>query len=205
MSRARRRFTLIEVVIVTAILGILILVVGSALLVLKDAAVESNIGISQEDTARKVLAEVRRELRTSGFKQDGTAQFVIKSAGAAVADGTPGDSIEFRKRLGAGTANDDPAGWSTLITFRRVAAAEPFSGIQAPVPTRYDLVAVRGGLTVVMAKNLSNLAFTRVISDGTILVRLELTQNNPKWSGATPPQAFTRVYTDQIQMLNQRP
>ena len=205
-------FTLVEVLISMAVLGAIIVVVATSWLPLAKATQESGIAQGQDQVGRRVLTELRRDLRATGWQQAGAVKFTVYVAGAAdtPATGAVGDEIRFRKRLGPMTNDDskpivDPApwGWSTEITYRRVPDGA-FTGIGGAVPTRYRLERVQDGQIVVLARDVSDFTVQNQLNAQTVLAHLEVTKNNPSWSGSTPPPALTRSYDDRVEMLNKQ-
>lgn len=182
-----RGMTLLEVVISAAILAGLTLTLALAFVPMQRATTDGAVAQDMERLARKVLTEIRRELRSSGYNRTGVDQITLPSP----------NEIRFRKRRGP-----EETDWSAEITIARVADGT-FTGVPGAI-NRYKVTRSEAGLAVDLAKDVSELTFERPAGSNTVIVRLELTRPNPHWTSGSPPPPFTRVYVDQVECLNQK-
>jgi prepilin-type N-terminal cleavage/methylation domain-containing protein len=206
MNQARG-FTLLEVVVSSSVLLMLTFTQAYSFMPLQRATTKAGQGMDMDRIARHALDSTRRELRTSGSMQDGTSLLeVTDDAGVGVATGVAGTRIAFRRRLGPDETLNSSTGWSTEIVYARVNDGV-FDQI-AGTPTRYRLERtqsdVNGGAPVVLAAEISTLTFTQVSGSDTVIVDLELTRSDSNWTAASLPPAVTRVYQDQVELLNPR-
>lgn len=189
----RRGHTLLETVISTAAIAALALGAASLSLALRRSWSESTLRLDMDAEARRILGELRRELRQSGYALDGTPHIAVASP----------EQVTFRVRTGA----DDASGWSEEVSYRRVLdTPATFEGVAGSVP-RYRVERVRGPLAaplavVEVARGVADLSFTLPAGGATVLVRLELLHPAPVWSSGAPPAPLRHVYQDQVEVLN---
>ncbi|MCO5165362.1 MAG: hypothetical protein M9894_03215 [Planctomycetes bacterium] len=206
MSHRRRRravggragLTLLEVVVGSAILALLALVVMSATVPLSKVSSEAAIAHEMDRTASRVLADLRRELRQSGW-QGGAAQFGQDAINgeAAVIAGTK--KLTFRRRLGINTTD-----WSGDVVYERVAVGS-YTGVPATLSpsVRYRLRRAQGGQVTVLAENVYDVNFSMTTGSRSILIELVLLRPNPDWrGGTTPPPPIVRRYRESVQLMN---
>lgn len=187
--------TLLEVVVSAAILAALTLMLVLAFVPLQRATVDGGVAQDMERVARKVLTEIRRELRSSGYDAASVDQVTSPSTPAGAP--TTATVLTFRKRRGLLDSD-----WSGAITIQRVADGT-FSGVPGTI-NRYKVTRTEAGLVVDLAKDVSELSFERPGNSSTVIIRLELTRPNPHWISGSPPPPFKRLYVDQVECLNPR-
>lgn len=170
----RSGLTLIEVVISAAIVAGLSTIVLAATVPLSNASTDTAIALDMDRIAQKVLGEVRRDLRQTGYL-DGAARFTLVDPDA---DGDF-DRIVLKRRTGPAATD-----WSADdITWQRDAAT---SRIQR----------VDGTLARDVGGHASDLTFAVAAGDQVCEVTLKLSRTNDR--GTT----ITRAYVDRIEMMN---
>lgn len=199
MSRA---MTLLETVVAMAVLSVLAALMASAFLPAQRMTAETTVYLDMDRDARRLLDRLRRDLRSSGFKADGTQQFSLAPSG---------EQLSLRRRLGPGAADDTTSaaptpGWSTEIEWELVA-----DGTWSSVPgalTRYALRRSQDGAALDVVSGAQALSLVHDESGGvgadTIVVTLTLARPFPYPSGGVPT-LVSRTYTDRVQLLNRRP
>lgn len=189
-AAGRAGLTLLEVVISAAVLSLLALTMLAASNPLSRTTSESAIAFDMDRAAGKLLTQLRREVRQSGYSWNPTtAQLVVTSP----------TSLRFRMRTGAG--DDVAAAWSQEITYALVPdGLFPGSGL-----TRYKLQRTQGGLTVDALHDVKALAFELPTDAETLTITLTLAHAHPMWTGSTPPAPIMRRYEEQVQFLNHAP
>lgn len=202
--RAAAGYTLIEIMISFVILVVLMLVITSAFLPLERATSRSNVDLDLDRTSRRVLAEIRRELRQSG-KGGAVEKLTVPADGATITTAAPPtaagavDLLVYSMRTGPDPTTD----WRGPITIRAVPDGT-FANVPANSVNRYRLERVEGPQTVVIAKNVSRVTTQRPAGGKTVIITLELSRPDPhRVDAATVPNPITQTHTDQIQFLNQ--
>lgn len=184
-SRARSGLTLIEVLASSVVLSVLALAIGSATQALQQGVAATSLSVDVQSDARRVLAEIRHELRQSGWEGS------TNQVSSPVQGGVASAALTFRKR----TALAD-GGWSSEITYR-VVADGTFSGVPG-TPARFRLQRVQDGHAIGLARNVAAFQLTRQAGSDTIQVTVTLMRRGASSSAA--PVRFTLV--DQVQVLN---
>lgn len=189
---ARRGLTLIEVAIAASILSFMLVSLSVTYLPVERATRHSSTALDMDQTARRVLDPMRRELRTSGSKRDGTRQVRVSDDAGPTPDGTAGDVIAFRQRIGPEDTDGTADGWSTPITYRAMS-----DGAFADGTPRLRLVREQGGEAVGIGRGLTAVRFTRVAGGETVIVELEIRR-----AGLEANAPRVRAFADEIQFLN---
>lgn len=185
----RRSLTLIEIIVASVILAMVSLVSMTLMAVLQrsNAVVAKNVDVARD--ARRVVGDIARDLRQTGFAYDETFQTNYEYAPIVAADASAvtrpgfgfsilGDTaagalpvLAFRKRTGF--QDDLDADWNEFIEYE-VVTDGTFTGVQGN-PTRYALQRRIGidvdndGLigagdtdqTYVIARDISRVVFSR--------------------------------------------
>lgn len=208
LTANRRGLTLLEIAISTALLAGMAVVLLSALIPLQTASTSSSRSIDMDTKGRRVLSEIRRDVRVSGYSLTGGGTLCC----AVVPGASPGidDGIQFRQRTGPDEVfedDNDPAthGWSRPIAYRTVADGT-FGGGPGAAP-RYRLVRDDGLTQVELATGFQAVSFalTPAASSGaaaslTITLTLASRELGPGGAGVLEP----RHYTDVVQLLNRK-
>lgn len=182
MSRGHLGLTLLEILVSGAVLSAIALTILYASGPLAGVA-SSSAGANELDaSAARILAELRREVRQSGFDRDGRPQV------SSPADGATSRTLTLKVRTGLGETD-----WSDDITFATLDAGG----------ARRRLTRSEGALLVEVARDIQDMTFHRPLESSLVVVTLTLTRTDPSWSET--PRAFTRTYVEQIEMLNARP
>lgn len=207
-SKHLRAFTLLESIVTLGVFSTLLLVIATTTIEMQ--GFNANLVARTDLSVRggRVLRQVRRELRQSGWQDaatdrvavpatpGGVAVTVQESAAAAVA------VLSFQRRVALGSASsaDD---WGPQIVYTIVPAGT-FAGV-AGAPNRFTLQRSEGGLTTTVASNVSALSVTRAPNDDTILVEFEVLERDPRAAGGASAQALRRRYRSRILLLNPQP
>lgn len=197
-STGRTGLTLLEVMIGSTILAFLALTIMSATVPLSKVSSEAAVAHEMDRTAGRVLADLRRELRQSGW-QASTAQFGDSDINqeAAVIAGTK--RLTFKRRFGVNTTD-----WSANVVYERVSVGS-YTGVPASLSpsTRYRLRRTQNGQQTILAENVYDVNFSMTTGSRSILVDLVLLRPNPDWrGGTTPPPPIVRRYRESIQLMN---
>lgn len=188
-----RGLSILEIVVSMAILAFMVLILMTATMPMTRASAETTAHQDMDRLASRVLAEIRRELRQSGWDQSGGDHVT------SPADGATANTLTFQARTGFGVGDWNP----DTVTIDRVADGT-FTGVSGPPLPRYRIVRRQGGLDVDMG-HAGELTFRRPGGGSTVIVTLRLVRNDPYWTGAGAPPALSREYVDQVQLLNPRP
>lgn len=194
-ARGTKGLTLLEVMVSAVILAALTLTMMMAFVPMQRGTADGAVAQDMERTARKVLTEIRRELRASGYDAANVDQVTSPATPAGVL--TTANVLTFRQRRGPLDTD-----WSGPITIARVADGT-FTGVPGTI-NRYKITRTEAGLVVDQAKDVSELTFERPGNSDTVIIKLELTRPNPHWTSGTPPPPFKRLYVDQVECLNRR-
>ena len=202
-SVSSRGLTLLEVLVATAILSGLILAVGAATIPMHRQVQTSSIQLDMDRAARRVLAELRRELRQSGNELGGGDMLTAPAPLTATDPAAPAavDLLTYRRRTGLG-----PGDWSAPITIRAVPDGT-FKGTPAPTP-RWALVRVQDlngdGVAeqVHLLRDVLSFRAERPLNSRSVILRLELLTPDPLWKGGRASAPFVHVYEDQVELLN---
>jgi len=191
-----RGVSLLEVVLSGALLLIVSFVVISALAPVHQTTGESFVSVDMDEAAARVLQSMSRELRQSGYQEDGTDMVSQPLPGRSLetdsANPVAVDLFVFQRRLGVDQ-------WAPVTTYRAVPDGV-FPG-SAPPLARFRLLRVDAvGGVVPLARNISKLRVERVANTGLLKLRLEITRRNPNEQGVR-----TRVYEDSVLPLNPDP
>jgi prepilin-type N-terminal cleavage/methylation domain-containing protein len=201
-SRARAGLTMIEVMVSSAILAGLALVLMAANVPLSKTSSEMGLAFEMDRSAARFLAEMRRELRQSGYNYITSNINTIE-----LFDGTPtGDSknsdLDYRRRLSFGSSLT--TNWTPTRSLRLQAST--LGNFMGGTP-RYHVR--RTDINSVVLDHVKSLEFTLVAGTitGTFVavdVDLTLARANPNWRGvATTARALiTRNYKESIEFLN---
>lgn len=180
----RAGLTLVEVTISIAILGLLSVIVLSTTVPASQSAAETGVALDMDRVAQKLLAQLRRDLRRSGFS-GGTARFGSTAVGTMtnLQTGAGSQTLTLQVRT-------DVATWSGDIVWT-------LSGS--------DVRRTENGLTTSMTDGraggsvggVSDLRFLIPANDQVCDVTLVFTRVNPR-NG----QTISRRYFDRVEMMN---
>lgn len=178
--------TLLEVVVSAAILSGLTLVVMTSMIPLTNTSSEQAAALDMDRVATKVLTELRRELRQSGYDA-GTNRFGGVTSFSPVVLGDHTALVTAQQRLWY-QPRKDKAAWDPQVIWR-------LSGtkVQRTMPG----TAHTAGVYVDMADQVSNLTFQVDAGDRVCVVTLTLQRTTNRG------QTLTRTYVDKIEMMNQ--
>jgi type II secretory pathway pseudopilin PulG len=210
-NRGTRAFTLLEMVVASAIIMIITIAITNAFVPMNKAAATTGVGLDMDRTARRVLTEIRRDLRGSGYKPDGTRMAPTPEPGQTLGLTEAGGLLEgatdvliYQVRTGP----DDDADWSTTVTLSLVADGQFTQGVPAPVD-KYRLVRTQDGISVELARDVSEFTVERPLDSsgesGTAIITLELLHPDPTWTVRQNQAPIRRRYTDTIELLNPVP
>lgn len=197
-------FTLIEIVISFAILLVLALAIASAFLPIETATTRSNVDLDLDRNARRVLAELRREVRQTGMG-NGVDKLTVPADNVTITTPTPPTAatattlLTYEMRTGPDAATD----WRGPITIRAVPDGT-YSNVPANSVNRYRLERVEGTQTVVIARNVSRVSVNRPAGGKTVTVTIDMSRPDPHRADPNVvPPPITQSHTDQIEFLNQ--
>lgn len=185
MRESRRRgLTLIEVMVSSTVLAGLSLVLMTAMVPLSTASSEQGALLDMDRTATKVLAELRRELRQSGYDR-GVSKFgktppvagLFVDYAALVA---PQTQIAFQPRL-------DSTSFGPVVVWKLEDGKA-----KRTYPGSLDLTSL-----MTMADQVANLTFQVATDDQMCVVSLELTRATNR-----ADVTLRRTYVEQIEMMN---
>ena len=220
----RRGFSLLEVMVSLGILSILILVASSLLLTLQRGTAVTAALTDTDQDARRVMADIRRELRQSGFHQDDVAQQnwdQLFSVGTLEA----GATLTFLQRTDFVNPADYSAAQKLALDWRR--------GIQYRLVADGSVVAPGGDITTYLLKKriwvdagavtdpgagviesaeiieidvlrgVSSFVVKRVGNDASELLELEfeVLRTNPDWT-TIPPNPVRLFARERVQVQN---
>lgn len=176
---------MVEVIVSAAILSLLTLIVMTSFVPLSHASSETAIALDMDRVATKLLAQFRRDLRQSGYRDGGDRMYGVKDLGVNTGPTTslptglvPIDSDHsFVLKI-----REDVDTWSDTLAW----------GLSGT-----NVVRLIGGSMQPMAGQVSALTITIPTSDQVCTVSFTLSRINPK-DGST----ISRVYTDRIEMMN---
>jgi type II secretory pathway pseudopilin PulG len=199
-ARRRRRagVTLFEVMVSAVIVSLLALVLMAANVPVSRASSEVGVAFDLDRTAGRFLAEVRREVRQSGYS--GADLQLTCSNGI---DGGPSTLGPFRRRLSFGEVADDSreSNWSRQITY---ALAPSRLGAYADKVPRYRVTRSQAGATSDVLEHVEALSVQQVPGSDTVSLALTLRRENPGWSGTGPGRFLARTYHEEIEFLNKQ-
>lgn len=186
-ARGRRTgLTLLEVVVSTAILALLTLVIMTAFVPLSNTSNEAAVLLDMDRIAGKVMAQLRRDLRQSGY-DDGTPKFGMGTLGTVNGDLTqtatapsgfsPSSATPFVLQL-----REDATTWSSAISWRRNGT---------------ELERVVNSSAQDMARQVTGIWFHVPTGDQVCQVTLQLSRQDPR-DGST----ILKTYVDRIEMMN---
>lgn len=143
MRPVRRALSLIEVVVASAVLGILTLATASLMITLQRGAAQTAASVDMVQRARRVLQELRRELRQSGHLvrietalEEGT---INGEPQFEIVNGT-NDTLTFRMRTSLPDATGDTeANWARRVTYT-TSASDTLRAPGGGTVQRYALV-----------------------------------------------------------------
>lgn len=205
---------MLEVLVASTILAILVLATGSLFITLQRANVTVANNTRIDSDGRRVLAQLRRELRQSGWENSpsvgGPVDQVTISAPTTI-NGVPGcSSISFRRRTGFDTgATAEVDDWTGTITYLPVPDGQ-MRGVASGSDNRLALQrtedanknsVVDPGETMIVARNLSFALFERR-DDNTVRISLEFMQPDPNYSGGAPPPPIVLRQIELVRLLN---
>jgi hypothetical protein len=218
--RARAGLTLVEVIISATILALLALVALNATTTVVATTNTTTIGVDLERAADKLLLELRRELRQSGYRKltgAGTAMVWIGGTASPGTAGT-GTAVRFRRRVGEGdlaTAWSPSAAGTTWVEYARVSDGA-FRAGAAPryriVRRTFDAATGTSSGSVDVLEGASDVAFTLVPADegvglanplATVSVDLTMARDQLGPDGSSL-RLTRRRYEDRIRLLNPR-
>lgn len=181
MTGRRRGVTLVEALVASAILSVIALMLLATAAPIGAVASSSAVEQDLDAVATRLLTQLRREVRQSGFAQDGTPQV------SSPAEGTTSSTLTFRIRTGLG-----PTDWSDEITIQ--GAANEGGGGQR-------VTRSQGGVVTELAPNVREVTFQRPLGGGSVIVTLVLSR--PRDGAAVEPSV--RTFVERIEMLNPPP
>lgn len=224
----RSGLTLLEVVVSSALLALLVLVISAAVVPVNRVSKDSMVSLDMERTGRRVMAELRRELRQSGSSADGKRRWVIGEttvpsttdpllllseietplvgSTADINTGASMNLLAFQTRKDLHAANEDE-NWTTTVVLKAVKV-----GIFKNTPgaiNRFRLVraadlngdgTVQSSEEVTVAHGVSKFRVEE-FGDG-LQVLLQLTEPNPIWIGGVVPTPYQKTFEDTIELLN---
>lgn len=183
MRRAARTrgVTLQEALISAVILSGIALTILATTVPASDVSSESALAMDMDGEAERLLGQLRRELRQSGFQPDGTARVRVPAP----------DQLELYLRV---APEGDPAPW------------RPAGALWAS-PIRYRLVSgsvmrSEGANDVRVVSNVSDLRFTLPANGNTLLISVTFTRRGTHAERGGAPAPVVRTYGDQVEMLN---
>lgn len=199
--RGTSGLTMVEVMVSSAILAVLALIVMAATVPLSKVSSEAAVAQDMDRTAARVMAELRREFRQSGYL--GTAAKFGETALNQEGEILNGSSqLMFQMRTGP-----DDTDWSSTV-FVALSPGSPsvYTGVPASVSpnTRNRLVRQQNGLTTVLAEDVYQLGFLMNSGEEFVQVTLVLLRPNPNWTGGTPPPPIVRQYVERIELMNHK-
>ncbi len=182
--RIQRGYTLVEVLVSSSILAVLLVATAGVTTVMQRTTAATVIRSDVQRSARRVLAQIRSEVRQSGW--EGSTDRVA----APLSDGVSTSVLTFQTRTGLGDGE-----WSNSITYQ-LSADGVFK--DAPgTPARYRFVRVSNGLSVDLAANVT--AFSCVRDSGSDTIRITLTFMA---RGERSEDVYLSSHTDEIMLLN---
>lgn len=208
---AREGMTLVEVVIATAVLAVLVTATMAAAWPLARATNAATLALDMDREARDFLAQLRREVRQSGWRDPGGAQFTTTPAvtggpfagetwlaetGSIDRDGdgaTTGTSEVALQRQLALRMRLTESTWGEWITYGSV----PDGGRRSVRRLRGSPAAT--AIQTTALRNVADLLFREV--GGAIEVVLVLERNDPH-APAALGRTIRRIYEERIDMQN---
>lgn len=199
--RGTSGLTMVEVMVSSAILAVLALIVMTATVPLSKVSSEAAVAQDMDRTAARVMAELRRELRQSGYL--GTDARFGETALNQEGEILNGSSqLMFQMRMGP-----DDTDWSSTVSVA-LAPGSPstYTGVPASVSpnTRNRLMRQQNGLATVLAEDVYQLGFLMNSGEEFLQVTLVLLRPNPNWTGGTPPPPIVRRYVERIELMNHK-
>jgi prepilin-type N-terminal cleavage/methylation domain-containing protein len=196
---SRAGLSLIEVMVSSAILAGLALVLMAANVPLSKTSSEMGLAFEMDRSAARFLAELRRELRQSGYNYTsalGNVSTITVSTGTLT-----NSDLAYRRRLSFGS--DLTVNWTPVRTLALQAST---LGNFMGGTSRYHVR--RTDINSVVLDHVKKLEFTLVPGIDSYFcavdVDLTLARANPNWRGtATTARALiTRNYKETIEFLN---
>jgi prepilin-type N-terminal cleavage/methylation domain-containing protein len=184
-ARLRRRgYTMIEVAIAASLLVVLIMATTEVVTVVQRTAVATLTQSDAQRHARRILAQIRSELRQSGW--EGSTDQVSSPAQDGVATGV----LTFQTRTGLAAG-----AWSPSITYRLTKDSAFKSTPDAP--DRFRLVRVSNGETIGIAANVTSFSCVRDAGSDTVRISITLLSR-----GDRAEDLYVSLHTDEILLLN---
>lgn len=198
---ARAGLTLIEVMVASAILSLLALVLMSATVPLSRVSSEAAIAQDMDRTAARVLAQLRRELRQTGWLNTAArfGETALDQEGE-ILNGS--NQLMFQMRTGPADAD-----WTSTVTIARAAGSPgSYRGVPSTLSpnARYRVTRAQNGLETVLAEDVYDLSFLMNSGEEFIQVTLVLLRPDPNWTGGTPPPPIIRRYVERIELMNHK-
>lgn len=203
MSR-RQGLSLLEVVVGATILAFLALVILAATVPVSDTTSEQAAAMDMDRDATRILLQLRRELRQTGFQPDGTARVRVVDGNLRFYMRVDSDSTT---RAGGPWAPADGAttpAWTSFIEYGLSGTATAFPANQ--------LLRSEGGVPMTVMDNVRAITFdlpddvddANPTTSTSVAVTFTLVRRGVKAtaSGDRPPD-IERTYSDRLEMLNQ--
>ncbi len=226
-----RAFSLLEVLVASAILAVLLLATASLMITLQRANAHTGASIDMDQQIRTVLTQLRSDIRQSGFDSAGNSQITLAPATGVVAQ------IRIRTGMDLAITNEDGTttdirtdhtarlsqNWQRRVTYRLVEAAT------IPRPggtlTTYDLLKTTEegdpldpvATDVPIATNIAAFTLTDMTpNDGAsppvytspsleFEAVIEAARTNPDWSGGGTPEPIRFKLTERLRAYNRTP
>lgn len=207
MSRSRRSgLTLFEVVIATAIVGLLSLVLMAAQLPLGKTSTAVGTAFDMDRSATAFLGQLRREVRQSGYN---TSAAEVKEFQLSLADGLDGgpSTLAFRHRTAWGNVVDDTpsSAWSRQIGYRLAPSA---LGSYPTGAARYRVVRSMAGGEHDVLDHVQALRFELIqgpdLENASLTVSVTLAREDSSWDGSGAPRVLVRTYGEVVEFLNKQ-
>lgn len=194
---------MIEVVISTGIVSLLTLVVMAANVPLSKVSSEVGLALDMDRAAGRLLADLRREVRQSGYNLTGGT---TNEAQVGIATGPNGKASRLTFRARRSFGNDLTVHWTPEITYALVASP---IGAYLDGSTRYRLRCSRPDMpTRDVLDHVRDLELALIQGPDGELASLEvvltLARDNPNWRGGTDARLIVREYRDVVEFLNKR-
>lgn len=207
-SNRLRAFTLLESIVALGVFSTLLLVIATTTIEMQ--GFNANV-VARTDLSvggGRVLRQLRRELRQSGWQDAATDRVAVPAAPVGVPVTVQENAaatatvLSFQRRIALGSASpaDD---WGPQIVYT-VVPAGTFTGVVG-TPNRFTLQRSESGLTTTVASNVSAFRVTRAPNDDTLLVEFEVLERDPTAAGGANSQPLRRRYRSRIMLLNPQP
>ncbi|MBL4850306.1 MAG: prepilin-type N-terminal cleavage/methylation domain-containing protein [Planctomycetes bacterium] len=203
-----RSFTLIETMVTLAIFSTLLVGIASLTIDLQasNARAITSTDLSAEGT--RVMRQLRRELRQSGWQDAGTDRIGTPAtpiAAPVVAQQSTAGAVtilSFQRRVALGSAT--PANdWGNQISYQ-VVPDGVFVGV-AGTPAKFQLLRTEGAITTVVATNLSAMSVQRNPGEDTVLVQIEFQRREPSSAAGANADGIRRRFRERIRLGNTQP